>query len=137
MTCECSGFQLLPYYSTEIRDTGRRWIDGQDIIELVVSGIPPAPGQTVLLRIPFNNCALIKSQFHIGSFGDAGYFNFSMPIPHHGSGLANSMANGTWTIYFDNPLGNEGFYITASSEAFDFASDPGYLVYGVVELINI
>ena len=137
-----SGFEpLVPDYSTVWRSTGRKWVTGQPVYEVVVSGLPPEPGQTVEIIIPtFLNhpyINIIRSNFVINSPDSPG---FTLPIPTAGSGVSDG-GWGTWTVVMheDGSSIKAVAAITASSDAPLFnngTSDP-LVVFGILEFVNI
>lgn len=137
MTCECSGCEpLIPNPSTEALDTGKRWpLENFDseIFEFVVSGVAPAPGQSVDIAVPFFNLNVVDANFWL--VYPVGY-TFSMPVPHEGSGLSNAMANGRWTVYYESDaFSYSKFVVTASSESYNHSD--GGLIWGIVKAVSI
>lgn len=125
-----SGTLSVPdYSSTAAVDLGRFWLDGDDVYEIVLSGLAPAPGQEVVLYGLPGYCQVVEGSFWITNGGSQ---SFSMPIPQHvPSGDAFA---GTWTVRFDS--NSFGVVIKASSDAYDFAQ-ANYIVHGVVRFVNV
>jgi len=129
---------LVPDYSTTGRLTGRKWIDGRDVWEVVVSGIPPAPGQ----GLAFNpdgayGIQIIKSDFWLTNPAN---LSLSIPIPYlAASGMEQGWpaTNGQWTIRSFMVPG-AAILVEASADADDF-SDPNdnYMIHGIVEFLRI
>tara|TARA_S200002703_G_scaffold127095_2_gene113710 strand:+ start:695 stop:1246 length:552 start_codon:yes stop_codon:yes gene_type:complete len=137
--CECSGFVELEDYTALARSTGRKWINGSDVKEIVVSGTPPAPGQSAYLSNVagsqgFDYFGVIKADFWLV---DKNGLDFALPIPHHDSTSASgTQTAGTWTIHKEDLAGNT-FKVSASSDAMDFSTNDKYVIWGVVEFISI
>lgn len=137
-----SGFEpLVPDYSMTSRLTGRKWIDGQEVFEVVISGLAPSPGQSTTLHFlpPLGGGGLvniIKSHLMIFS---PNHFDISLPIPcHGGSGVPHAAGRGTWTVVAYDVCCGTAVEITASADAFDF-NGPGiteYGVHGIIEFVR-
>ena len=128
-----------PDYSTAVRYTGRKWITGQPIQEVVISGLAPAPGQTLQMIIPtavgHQYINIIRSDFVI--FGPD-HYDYTLPIPTAGSGVQHG-GQGTWTVVIYDDTVNQVADITASSDAIDLNNGVTlpYVVFGILEFINI
>tara|TARA_R110000824_G_scaffold345818_2_gene532534 strand:- start:32 stop:520 length:489 start_codon:yes stop_codon:yes gene_type:complete len=127
---------LVPDYSTTGRLTGRKWIDGRDVWEVVVSGIPPAPGQGLGFNpIGAYGIQIIKSDFWLTK-----PYSISMPIPYlAASGMQQGFGTpkGQWTVWSFMVPG-AAILVEASADADDF-SDPNdnYMIHGIVEFLRI
>lgn len=138
-----SGFEpLIPDPSTVGRETGKFWPlsdeftnIAENIREMVVSGVAPAPGQTVEILAGIPNLNVVDANFWLAS---PGQYSFSMPIPHEGSGLPNPLANGRWTIYYEGDgvtTSLSKWIVTATSESADHSV--GGIIWGIVRFTNI
>ena len=137
--CECSGFEpLIPDPSTVPYQNGRFWplsAPAEDIGEVVVSGLAPAPGQTTDIAVSLPNLNVVDANFWLVYPGG---YTFSMPIPHEGSGLPNNLANGRWTVFYEGDgisVSASKFRVTATSESYDHSN--GGVIWGIVRYINI
>jgi hypothetical protein len=118
-------------YSTVWQNTGRSWIDGRQVKEVVVSGFAPAPGQGITIGMPYAYMQIVDAKFWIT---DGESMGFAMPIPHSWpSGLSapTSQITGTWSLIY---VGGIGLLVYASPNTYDHSSN---IIHGVVRFVNI